>query len=369
VALMILCLEFKDEGVKQFSNIQDSYLAKVLNSNKRPLMNKTIFEEPPNLMQLKLKLLETDILPLDGKAENNLDSFWNTVKERSDKLSAPSQSFVNYDHMGIHLQRLTLEYPNAEIVPRGLPRRPSIHHKNGNLNGLRSVSFNTNERNDGDKPNALIAGLIGAKDTFMNLLFKKEQGVRRRNSYSSSNQELPIEDLLGKDVKEEESYMKAVMKENSRLREQLLKSRSKQDISSDSSPPKRSSTLTEGLRHPERNAKVKDWMERQHRMVSEPTSMSSSSSYHDAEDINHLASAVAAGVTAYHHVTSNLKKRRNSTKVMDESVATSRNVAISDKIEKRPTLSKAGGFHLMKPTFEQLKQQNDKLVSALGAGK
>ncbi|KAJ3361920.1 pH-response regulator protein palA/rim20 [Kappamyces sp. JEL0680] len=229
-----------------------------------------------------------------------------------------------------------------------------------------------------DKSIGLISGILDAKDKFMNLLFKKAP-VKIDFVQQGSVHELPIQEILSRDdsAVHSDDYVRAMMKENTRLREQLLKLRATKTGEEVGEGKKlaRSASLV-GHRHPERSSKVRAWMERQSRLVSEPLSISSDSSRPNEEDeINHLASAVAAGVTAYHHVT-NLKKKRSSTRVdSDLETCTKPNRLDStatvhhsvEGLSQKHYLSKTAPF--LKPSFAQLKHQNDKLVSALGTAK
>ncbi|KAJ3301565.1 pH-response regulator protein palA/rim20 [Kappamyces sp. JEL0829] len=378
VALLYHCLEFQDEGVKDVikkdNMAQDPYLVKLVKTlDGASLKNKSLFDHPPSLMQLKVKLLETEILPLGSSTDASMDLFWSNIRQRSENLlqSLPAQAPVSFGDVSDHA--------SAEPLHRSISRKPSLHHsKNASLQGMRSVSFSQDVNAGSDKSIGLISGILDAKDKFMNLLFKKAP-VKIDFVQQGSVHELPIQEILSRDdsAVHSDDYVRAMMKENTRLREQLLKLRATKTGEEVGEGKKlaRSASLV-GHRHPERSSKVRAWMERQSRLVSEPLSISSDSSRPNEEDeINHLASAVAAGVTAYHHVT-NLKKKRSSTRVdSDLETCTKPNRLDStatvhhsvEGLSQKHYLSKTAPF--LKPSFAQLKHQNDKLVSALGTAK
>ncbi|KAJ3326780.1 hypothetical protein HDU91_004556, partial [Kappamyces sp. JEL0680] len=103
VALLYHCLEFQDEGVKDVikkdNMAQDPYLVKLVKTlDGASLKNKSLFDHPPSLMQLKVKLLETEILPLGSSTDASMDLFWSNIRQRSENLlqSLPAQAPVSF---------------------------------------------------------------------------------------------------------------------------------------------------------------------------------------------------------------------------------------------------------------------------------
>ena len=87
-SLLYLCLELHEsepsEYIYNHKMKRDPYLLKMVNdANASAPRNKPAFEHVPNLAQLKEKLTETDILPLDDLGADKIKRFWDNIHQKS----------------------------------------------------------------------------------------------------------------------------------------------------------------------------------------------------------------------------------------------------------------------------------------------
>ena len=88
-SLFFLCLELLENGPNDYlcsgKKSRDPFLLKIIKGSSS-LKNKPVFDHSPNLIQLKDKLLETEILPLSEFESKRIQSFWDDVKQRSNPV-------------------------------------------------------------------------------------------------------------------------------------------------------------------------------------------------------------------------------------------------------------------------------------------
>lgn len=277
------------------------------------------------------------------------------------------------------------------------PRKPKIsrNRRSNSLHAVRSVSFNNNPvaQQDQNKP-SLIGKLIGAKDAVLNFVMGKSVAANptsdtrtsipppqlRKASLNSDYRDEFQMALDGEDLKngQADNHMLAIMKENSRLRSQVLSMRN--SMSQRPIPGSRSVSLSEKDKIKNQNLQI--WIERQSRIAPSDHESATSSDVssekpnlrqdRQLEKATSIAAAVAAGVTAAHQM--NATRKKSSKSQFDQTAAL---ISALDSQNARLNLSTGKKYNRKetvtvplnnfgKPNLTQMKQENDRLAKALG---
>ena len=276
------------------------------------------------------------------------------------------------------------------------PRRPKSSKDNqaayrpASANIKRTVSFNNVKSSN----SGIISTISGVKDLLFKYVLGKQPSksilassgvkntIQRRQPVINSSYEMDLH-ILNQEKKENEQeimsddYFLAVMKENARLRSQVLQMRQSQKKipgSFEQEPVASSKKSTENSQN------LKIWMERQARLVNEPESLSSSETgdYGNTRNFANatsIAAAVAAGVTAAHQATSKTARRKRVN--AENVVATNSNhtakvsrddsgVKLTAPNSREPSRDHFSPKNFVKPNSMQMKHENDRLAKALG---
>jgi hypothetical protein len=350
--LLYLCLELNhqdcEEYIKGSKIARDPHLLTLIRNSEHITEKLTASEDPLNLDQLILVLRESQILPLHDVFghQESFQNFWKAIHERA----APKEIQEESKKKPGVLERRELfdQIPFAEELVLDIdsgPRRPtqsafgrrmpSYHHeqntvhfqdeptKNPNIGGVLSSLWKAKD--------ALI-GLVSSKKTTPQLQPRKSsrnpfQNLDSRKSSHSSALEMSTihsaEDL-NQDVNPE-VYIQRVMKENSRLRAEVMNIRNdlQQEKEGKISELEQRLRLLERKHRPKserKNSKSKAWVLNEDQMVQSPTSSasrlnSSQSLVTDSEKsgINRatsIAAAVVAGINAVEHLNRKPKPKK-----------------------------------------------------------
>ena len=260
-----------------------------------------------------------------------------------------------------------------------LPKRS----RNPKVNPTRSVSMNltrtTSIENESTKPSyGIISSITGVKDALVNYVMGKQTKINskpeilRKQPSTKSSYEMDLHILNGEKEIISDDYFLAVMKENARLRSQMLKMR--QSLPPNSPSKDQFSTV----KHNIQTHNLRLWMDKQACLVKEPESIVSSETGEN-DDVNYsdikklaktssIAAAVAAGITAANQVTS---KRKHKAKVEYNQVnhkitRDDSGVKLTAPNTREPSRDTFSPKNFVKPNLAQMKQENDKLAKTLG---
>lgn len=303
--------------------------------------------------------------------------------------------------MPLYVGNIEYEIPVFEksLYGQKVPRRPKqlkadLPNRSVSANVGRSVSFSTCAK---QQAGGILSTISGVKDVLINYVLGKQAsrtnistkfgGKRRQVSSDLSSYEMDLHGLNQEKGKEivSDDYFIAVMKENARLRSQVLQMRQSQKqiySANDHSALQPSSSPVK--KHQENGQNLKIWMDKQARLVADPESISSSSETGDLEGkyaerqklvkATSIAAAVAAGVTAAHQATSKTPRRHrlkaeqafNGHSTPFKMARDDSGVKLTAPNSREPSRDNFSPKNFTKPNLTQMKQENDRLAKALG---
>lgn len=370
-SLLYLCVGLQDEDANSYlsrHNIKrDPLVVKAFNTGNSGKLKDVRIKDDIPLSELKKIMVESEVLGGD-----NLTTFWDSV----------------------NLQRAPIPY---QQVPAVQPRAPAVQRPK--LNRTKETTFEALSTADikpepymesnmnristsatletSPSKTRLFSAMLGAKDAVVGYFLGKKSTERipvsrkgsrnpfvgtqsRKTSYASA---IEMENVENKD----DEYLKSVMKENSRLRGDLLKLRK----SSLSRKPE-----------PKISRSTKAWTSNNFSDVSISDISSSSGDFINSKKVsgvNTMAAAIAAGVTAARHVAG--QSKRNTRKDSWNNIpflhvpvrvpggkkgkngsGTSTRVQSTNNIES----AVQEGYMKKNDAMLVMKQENDRLAKALG---
>jgi len=351
--LVHVCLEKLQNVPVEISGkvkIADPYVLKLVKDvNGSYLQDKQSIKENMTIKELKLHLLDSDILPLSVVGKGKFETFQKIITEQSNPVMLSE-----------------LDLPR---VPTGPIRDHEIY--------TRRVSF----RSENDEKGAGF--LTGVKDALFGLIGKREDSKKWGTRNSSSNIDIEFSPEVRPVSGGEDDYLLAMMKENARLRGQVLRMRN--DQAAESGVENKKKSTLDGNYEQMRAASHKPVASG---LVGDPASISESSdSFNESTDRHNrkiakatsLAAAIAASVTA--QITS--KPKRSRRKDLYNGALVANSLPSKTYLNNGESLNRGSGAttrqssadnitatrkaeQFAKPNLFQMKQENDRLAKALG---
>lgn len=365
--VLSVCFGKLQENVTEYSSkfkTSDPLVLKLVKGNTDALLEKNQIKENFTLKELKLHLLDADILPLQHASRDKYENFLQAVQQQSDPVLLAN-----------------LVRGRSLPVPAPLEKR--------------GVSFNLKD----ERPNpGFLSGVkesiyqyvLGGKKSSPRVSHISEQNPfnppdSRKSSYHSAyelEETLEAAKLAASPTSKsaENDYFTAVMKENAALRSQLFRMRSENstgELSKNVFEQKRQDRKKSSELDSQKHQDLKMWIQHQN-MVNSPNSSSRSSSNGLQADIvdkkiahaTVMAASIAAGVTAQLQRKSRKSSRRDSGLTALENLGLESKLGRDDSGVKVTDPSSSARFKkgetFTKPDMFRMKQENDRLAKALG---
>jgi hypothetical protein len=358
--LLYLCLDLDhndcNEYVRTSQVARDPHLLTLIKSNDEHVTEKLAVSKDLTLERLVNLLHDSKILPLDDMLgrEESFDNFWKSIHDRSKQTVAPQKPGMLerrelLEQVPINQQEdMFYDARNTLDIECG-PRRPAhfLTKRASSYGEHPTVHFEEEASKKNPNIGGILTNIWKAKDAFMNMVGSKKEAPTppprknsrnpftmsdsRKTSYSSAYE---LSNMDHADEDESDAAIKRVMRENSRLRAEVLNIR--QDLGKEKDH--KLSELEKRLHQLERKTKPKSerkdsksqrWiLEQQHLMNSpnssasnvEESSNSTKEPKNSKERLNRLtsiAAAVVAGIDAVEVMNRKSKKEGSKKNIVD----------------------------------------------------